>query len=223
MTTDVSLWVWLKGADLVATTAYLTLTEKMGYEASLAALGRFDLFRMGVETGDPGVARDALRRHFATRSTFYNRNKHKYFLEFRGSENTESEGTPLEEAHAGLASEARRRRSGAGKNFDSKTVTNRVMLKNVPIYRTELLVEDLDSMRKSKLSKQLGVVLGDGRIEVSVLGTCWSMAVAAASEEEARRITNEIAITESRHRGLLLNPHNQRSEILSIQTIDAPR
>lgn len=46
-----------------------------------------------------------------------------------------------------------------------------------------------------------------------VAGTLWTLVLEAEDEEEARRVAEEIAVTKSRSKGLLMNPHYQDYEM----------
>ena len=50
------LWVRLKVIDLVAQTAWMTLTEKLGLERELLGLVRYAFWGMEIETKDAGGA-----------------------------------------------------------------------------------------------------------------------------------------------------------------------
>jgi len=80
VTVDVRLLVYLKGADLTASTAFLTLRDKMGYADKLFGIKRFDEYAVSIESGEPAGTAEALKRLLATQSTYYNRNKHDFLL-----------------------------------------------------------------------------------------------------------------------------------------------
>ena len=103
---DVSLRVGLKGADPVINTAYLTLVEKMGYHGRLLAMNRLESYAFRITCEDPASTLVSLRRLLSTQSTFYNRNKHNYFLECRWGGGEHTEGFPAEGVYRRLAAEA---------------------------------------------------------------------------------------------------------------------
>lgn len=220
MTVSVDLWVWLKGVDLVAGTAYLTLVEKMGYEDRLLGLCRTDKYSFAFGSDQPADAVGRLKRFLSVQSTFYNRNKHNYFLDCRWQGGSTQDGTHLEALQQRLSGQAVR----AGgvtepKDFDSTKAPKRVILSDVPVFRSVILIEDLDPSAKTALEGKLETELSTGRVTVSALGTCWYLALHAPSEDEVRAITKEIAVTGSRDRGLLLNPNYQGFQLLSIEAM----
>ena len=220
MRLDISLWVSLKGADLVASTAYLTLVDKMAYSGNLLGLKRLDAYRFSIETNAPEETARTLRRVLAGQSRFYNRNKHNYFLDCRWDGGELADDVQLEELDRRLRLEVSQRLTvGTPEDFNSQSTRDRVILKNIPVFRTDVLVEDLDTTAKEKLARHLESELS-ATVEVPVLGTCWYLAIAARSEDLARNTAEEIAVTQSRDRGLLLNPNHQGFGILSLQPMD---
>lgn len=218
MRLDVTLWVSLKGSDLVASTAYFTLAEKMGYAGHLLAIQRLEVYQLAVVTGDPEGSARSLKRLFASGSRFYNRNKHNFFLECRWSGGTLEDGTPLAEIERRLEREAAGRR-GAHQDFDGKGAANRVILRNVQVFRTDVLVEDLGRGAKERLARELVTEVPEAAIDVTGLGTCWLLALSAASPDDAETAAREITVTSSRDRGLLLNPNHQGFKILSTEVM----
>lgn len=219
MNVSASLWVWLKGADLVAGTALLTLREKMGYDDRLLGIQRFDAYGFSMESDAPGEAVDALERMLAFRSTLYNRNKHSFCLECRwGARGRAQAGQPLDVPRRRLIASVMGR-PGAPREFDGNDTQERVILKGAPIYRSEILVEDLDASVKAALSKQLAPELAAAEISVQTLGTAWHLLLRVASADDARAVTREIAVSRGRDRGLLLNPNNQGFQMLHVERI----
>ncbi len=93
MKITVDLLVGLKGVDLYASTAQLTLVNKMGYGGKLIGIKRFDFFKFDIETSAaPEAAIANLKRVLDRQSTFYNRNKHLYSLTCNWGENSHREG-----------------------------------------------------------------------------------------------------------------------------------
>jgi len=217
VTVQVSLWVSLKGTDLVASTAWLTLVDKMGHGRNLMGLRRFDVYEFTVESEDPARTAEAVRDLFAGQGRFYNRNKHNYLLDISWENGQVTDGQPLAETARRLEAEvAARVRS---EDFDGNDDADRAIVSNVPVFRTDVLVEDLDPAAKKRLARYLESELA-ATVEVSALGTSWYLAIRAGSEGEATEIARSITVTESRDRGLLLNPNSQGLKILSLQTMD---
>lgn len=220
MTVHVSLRAWNKGVDLVASTAFLTLVDKMAYGDRLLALQRLDSCAFDIETAAPKPASDAIKKFFSGQSSFYNRNKHNYLLECSWRGEMESDGTPISELHGRIRAAVHRRIAGASREFDSNSAPDRVILKDLSVYRTEVLVEDRDGSAKKALAQRLEAELVDASVAVSALGTCWNLALRAGSEEEATAVTDEIVVSRRRDRGLLLNPNDHRFDILSVERME---
>ncbi|UCG51478.1 MAG: hypothetical protein JSW58_15035 [Candidatus Latescibacterota bacterium] len=224
MTVEVTLDVFLKGVDLVASTAFLTLRDKMGYRRNLLALSRLDAYGFAIETEDPDRTVATLKRVLATQSTFYNRNKHNYFLDCRWEGGGTTEGTTPEDYRQQLVSQARKTvLAGTKKDFDSTQDVDRVIFKDVPVYRTEVLVEDLDPAAKTAMARKLEDELSAARVVVTRLGTCWHLALRAETDGEAREVTEGIVVTKKRDRGLLLNPNYQGHKFLALEQIGLGR
>lgn len=221
MTIDVSLDVSLKGVDLVANTAFLTLRGRMGYEDKLLGVKRFDTYAFRIDTDDAEDTVKALKRMLSTQSTFYNRNKHNHFLVCRWEGGETSEGVPPDEYRRHLVAGAGSGQTGqAGKDLDGKDEKNRVIFEDVPVFRTKVLVEDLDPSAKDKITRKLETELSTAPVVVTTLGTCWHLAVRAPSSMEAKAIAEGIAVTEKRDRGLLLNPNYQGLRFLGADRIE---
>ena len=101
---DARLLVGLRGADLAASTAFLALVQKMGFQDRLAGLRRFDFFHLVIEADTPPETTiDALTATLARQSTFYNRNKHMYSLECRWKGGERVEGPAHQTMVSGFA------------------------------------------------------------------------------------------------------------------------
>lgn len=221
MTLEARLLVALKGADLAASTARLTLVDKMGYGETLLGLRRFDYFDLAIETAAEGPAAvAALRRILDRQSTFYNRNKHLYALECRWPGHTEAVGT----ARADLE---KRFRAGLGPGLATEPVgdsggknpSKKFILKASKGFLVEVLVEDDDrSARDAIAAKVQGDLAGlpdtrDATVSCRHRATVWWLALLADGPAAAEDIARRIAATERRDAGLLYNPNYQRAEI----------
>ena len=111
MTLRVSLWVSLKGTDLVASTAWLTLVDTMGYGRNLLGLCRFDVYEFAVESDDPAGSAAEVKRLFAGQGRFYNRNKDNYLLDISWKGGQVIDGMPLVENTRRLVASANRPRA----------------------------------------------------------------------------------------------------------------
>jgi hypothetical protein len=222
MNMDIRLRVWLKGVDLVTSTAYLTLCDKMGYAGRLLGIKRTDYTSFALASPDPGATVAALKRMLATQGDFYNRNKHNHLLECRwGDGDADADGTPIDQLLASLSREiSGRQQLEDSQEFDGKSGQDRVILTNVPIFRTEVLVEDREPFPKLALAQRLESELAAADFTVSALGTCWYLALRAESDARAQAITEEIVVSKSRDSGLLSNPNAQVFEIRSVERVE---
>jgi hypothetical protein len=224
MTIDVTLLVILKGVDLVAGTATLTLVNKMNLGGTLLGLKRFDSYRFTVETDEPEAVMRRLRHVLATQSRFYNRNKHNYLLECRWNDRREADGITYEEMDRRLAAEVGRRTGiRSSEDFDRKRAGKRVILYNVPVYKVDVLIEEKGTTAKEKLARYIGMETGAERVSVSELGTRWWLALRVDTAEEARSVTERIVISDRRDRGLLMNPNYQQQRIISLEGMTLER
>ena len=221
MTIEVSLEVMLKGIDLVADTAYLTLRGKMGYQDKLFGIKRLDAYSFRFDTPNPPETLARLKRLFATQTFFYNRNKHNFSLRCRWDGGELNEGVSADHCHRQLSNHVKRTlAAGRPENLDSTAGEIRVILQKVPVFRTEVVVEDLDPSVKGGLSQKLENELSTGPVVVTTLGTLWHLALRAKSREEAEALTREIVVTQKRDRGFLLNPNYQGFRLVAAETME---
>jgi hypothetical protein len=217
---NIRLRVALKGIDPVINTAYLTLTEKMGYSDNLLALNRLESYRFTVGCLDVASTLQRLREFVSTQTIFYNRNKHNYFLDSEWNGQHHTEGTPIDRLESLAEQAARWSKVDESQDRDGQAAAARVILSENPIYRAEVLVEDIEPVAKRSLAAKLETELATTPVSVSELGTRWYLALRVESDDVAKRVTHEIAVTEGRNQGLLLNPNYQRYELLSLGKID---
>ena len=221
MTIVAKLDVMLKGIDLVADTALLTLQGKMGYGARLLGIRRLDAYEFRIEAAEPPETVSTLKRFLSTQSLFYNRNKHHFSLRCRWEGGAADEGVPADRCREQLAAQVRRATmGGARKDFRSGQGESRVILNGGPVFRTEVLVEDLDSAVRMNIGRKLEAELSTAPVRVPTLGICWHLALRAESLEEARSITDGIVVAERRDRGLLLNPNYQGYRFLGAERME---
>jgi hypothetical protein len=224
VTIEVTLDVFLKGVDLIANTAFLTLRNKMGYNRILLGLKRLECYAFSIESDDPAGTVDTLKRVLSTQSTFYNRNKHNHILRCHWDGGESNGGLELVENRRRIETHAKETVAAvarsASEDFDSQQGTDRVILDGVPVYRTEVLVEGLDPTARIAMARKLEEELSTAPVVVTTLGTCWHLALCAKTDAEARTVTEEIAVTRKRDRGLLLNPNYEGHRFLAIEKID---
>jgi hypothetical protein len=218
MMPDVTLLVFLKGVDLVAGTATLTLVDKMDFGGILLGLKRLESYRFTMDSDEPDTVVAALRRVLATQSRFYNRNKHNYLFECSWNSRREAQGITREEMDRRLVAEMTRQMDlRSSEDFDRKKAGKKVILYDVPIYKADVLIEEKGTSAKAKLARYLEAETGSERVTVSELGTRWWLALRVDTEEEARSITERIVISDRRDRGLLMNPNYQHQRIISLE------
>jgi len=221
VTIDVTLDVMLKGVDLVANTALLTLGGKMGYENKLLGMRRLESYGFSIDTSDPRSTLTVLRRVLNTQATFYNRNKHNYLLKCVWDGDSLVEGISPDEQDRQLVSQVKSSlTAGAGQDLDGAGEKIQVILKSKSVFKADVLVEDTDASAKEKISRKLEAELSTAPVVVHTLGTRWQLALAADADEDARALAEEIVVTERRDRGLLLNPNYQGHRFLGVEKID---
>ena len=219
MNIDTQLLVLLKGADLVASTSYLTLVGKMGYGEKLLGLKRFDYFRFALEVADEGPAAtvERLRKVLDRQSTFYNRNKHVYSLDGdsiqHGLRPSDIKKRWTAELRNSLADKS-------GKDFVGQPSRKPVILNKVLGYLVEVLVEDENSSARQSIAAKLQSDLGGIGVACVNRATLWWLAIGLATEGEAETLAEEIVTTERRDRGLLMNPNYQHAEVISTWEIE---
>jgi hypothetical protein len=185
------LWVRLKVVDLVAQTAWMTLTEKLGLAGEILGLSRYSYWGLEVEGPDAERVVTEIDRVIRMDSAFTNQNKHLYTLRMDGGP---SSGGLTLDADCRLV-EDQRAQGGA--------------------YAVDCLVRELEAGREVGFRDRLNARLEGVRVLDVVAGEVWRLLVRAENREEAIGKAERIAVTRSRREGLLLNPHYQRYEILS--------
>jgi hypothetical protein len=224
MTIDAQLTVWLKGADLCAGTAYLTLVDKMGFADRLVGLRRFDYFRLRI---DPAGAERAVRAPEAIvgelkavldrQSTFYNRNKHIYLLECHWGGARHLEGQSQDDVRSGWRSEISKTLQNKGlANFDGKSSPGRVIFNGFKGFLAEVLVEDEDPSARESIAARVRSGLGGTAVSCANRATLWWLALRVRTRKEADALAREIAVTTRRDSGLLMNPNFQTAEFVSV-------
>jgi hypothetical protein len=219
---ETRLLVWLKGTDLYASTASLTLAGKMGFDKKLAGLKRFDFFRFEIETGnlDPKKTVPALKAVLDSQSTFYNRNKHAYSLECTWDGAGHLDGLAREEVQSRWVKDVSNSLQNNGvRNFYGKDSPKPVIFNGFSGFVAEVLVEEEDpSARQSVAAKLQGGLDGT---EVSCINkaTLWWLALCVPTRKEADSLAREIVITTRRDSGLLMNPNYQSAEFVAFTQI----
>ncbi|HUV35940.1 MAG TPA: hypothetical protein VMX58_03265 [Patescibacteria group bacterium] len=220
MSVWMELWVRLKVVDLVAQTAWLTLTEKLDFSGRVHGLLRYSYWGFTAE-GNGGSIMDEIDRAVRMDSAFTNQNKHRYRLMIL--ENTAGRGVPLGDGDAAsTAVEMPGQPSPAAcrgdleleHDYALRTDTAGVRLDD--LYALDCLVRERNGEREAGFADRLnGRAAGVG-VSGMKAGEMWRIIVSAGSRGEALKTAGRIAVTRSRREGLLLNPHYQRLELVSV-------
>lgn len=195
MKTEARLWVRLKTVDLVAQTAWMTLTEKMGFAGDLRGVYRYSYWDMKVEGGSGKAVSDAIDREIRMDSAFTNQNKHFYSLIVGDGERVVTGDLDIDRDYP--------RHEGGEK-----------------IFACDLFVSEQGGGKDEGYRERLDSRLEDVKITGMKSGEVWRILVKAGDAEEAARKVEEMAVTRSRKHGLLLNPHYQAYEFIGTAGIE---
>lgn len=220
MDVTAALTVYLKDVDLVAETAFLTLTGKMGYGRRLLGLRRFEAWRflLGVRPEeDPDRVAMSLDDALGAQSTFYNRNKHNYFLECSWRGGARCLGLPLERVRVALKRDVekaikRLHYEDSGVQGDAGLLN----LKGEKAFLTEVVVEEREDRLREPLSRKISLDMGGRRVVLGARGVLWWLALRASTPAVARSLAEEITVTVRRDQGLLMNPNYQAHAVGQI-------
>jgi len=219
MKMDAQLLVWLKGTDLFASTAFLTLVDKMGFADRLAGIKRFDYFGFEVDTEDRPVETIAsLQSVLDRQSTFYNRNKHAYSLQCGWGETDHLEGPTRDEIQdrwIGEISKTLQNQQVA--DFGGKLSPGKGIFNEFKGFLAEVVVEDEDPSARESVAAKLRGGLGGVGVTCTNRATLWWLAMAVPTKDEAGALAREIAVTTRRDSGLLMNPNYQSAEFVSVK------
>ena len=211
------LWVRLKVVDLVTQTAWITLTEKLEYGESLKGLSHYSFWGMELEGASVDeVARD-VDRVIQMDSTFTNQNKHLYRLLAMDAEKFHSARENAGGNNAAIASFL----PGRDDIFSLGTL---VIEKDYPklesspggAFSFDCLIRPVLRERELPYMNRLNARLKKAQVTDIVAGEVWRITLLADDLNSARDEIENMVVTKSRRKGLLLNPHYQRYEIISI-------
>ncbi len=205
MKSRVELWVRLKVVDLVAQTAWMTLTEKLDFAGALRGIVRYSYWGMDAESDSKEEIIEEIDRVIRLDSAFTNQNKHTYFLKAwdpDGGKDLDKGGISrgdldLRRDYPGYVEKSNR---SAGRS----------------IFACDLLVREQSGGKEQGFLARLDSRLEKVEISGMSSGEVWRLVVEAETREEAAEKVEEMAVTRSRREGLLLNPHYQRYEILGM-------
>jgi hypothetical protein len=195
------LLVELKTIDLVRETAWLALTEKLGWEGTLLGLNRYELWRFEGAAGEGEPAAEAaLESELERSSAYYNPNKEsRRFL----PDGRLGEGELLEQGQALPAPAS----PAAGQRWQAL-----------------LWITDEGGSRPA-LRERSGTRLAPAGFDLERLrsGTLWELDLVAENAEAARGLLTGLALSRGRHEGLLFNPHYQEGRLLELEpAVPAP-
>jgi hypothetical protein len=217
MQIDAQLLVWLKGTDLFASTAYLTLVGKMGFADKLAGIKRFDFFRFEIDSGatEPESTVSALKGVLDRQSTFYNRNKHAYSLECAWDGADHLEGLSKPEVQTRWLDEISNPiKNQQVRDFDGKNSSKRVIFNGFQGFVAEVMVEDEDPSARESVAAKLQGGLNNTTVACVNRATLWWLALCVQTQNEADALAREITVTTRRDSGLLMNPNYQSAEFV---------
>ena len=219
MKIDAQLLVWLKGTDLFARTAYLTLVDKMGFADRLAGVKRFDYFGFEVDTAvRPEATVASLKGVLDRQSTFYNRNKHAYSLRCRWGETDHLEGLPRDEIQERWMSEiSKTLQNQQVADFGGKPPVGKGIFNGFKGFLAEVVVEDEDPSARESVAAKLRGGLGGVEVSCASRATVWWLAMTVPTQDEAGALARDIAVTTRRDSGLLMNPNYQSAEFVSVK------
>ncbi len=195
MKTEARLWVRLKTIDLVAQTAWMTLTDKMGFADDLCGILRYSYWAMEAEGESAGVVCEAIDREIRMDSTFTNQNKHLYSLAVTGGDGAATGDLSID------------------RDFPRVKCGGR-------IFACDLFVSEQGGGKNEGYASRLNARLDGAKVTGMKSGEVWRILVRAEDVEEAARKVEEMAVTRTRKHGLLLNPHYQAFELIGTAEIE---
>ena len=197
----VELLVRLKVADLVAQTAWMTLTEKLDFSGRLRGLARYSYWAMDAEGGSAERIIDEIDRTVRLDSSFTNQNKHCYSLRAAGG----PAGSGLERGDLRPERDFTAMDRGGGQG--------------APVFACDLLIREKDGSREEGFLSRLNGRLDGVAVSAMKAGEVWRILCEAPDAESSKRLAEEMAVTRSRREGLLLNPHYQIYEFIGVTAV----
>jgi len=182
------LRVDLKTGDLVRQTALMTLEETLGWQGIVLGIGRSDLWRF---EGEGERFREAVEKEVARTGIFVNETKHRARFQ---------DGAEL----------------GRGEALDPEGALAPGELGDGPVWRALLLVSE-EGGEKPALRRRVEQRLGGARLDSLQGVVLWEIRLRAPDADSARRAVTGLALSRSRERGLLLNPHFQEGRLLRLE------
>ncbi|MCU0638713.1 MAG: hypothetical protein MUF59_02435 [Candidatus Krumholzibacteria bacterium] len=198
----VELRVRLKVADLVAQTAWMTLTEKLDFSGKLRGLARYSYWAMDAAGESAERIIDEIDRAVRLDGAFTNQNKHCYSL--RAPDGTAGNGLARGDLHP-------------ERDFP---VMDRGGDPRTPVFACDLLIREKDGAREEGFVSRLNGRLDGVEVSAMKAGEVWRILCGAPDGESSKRLAEEMAVTRSRREGLLLNPHYQRYEFIGVTAVE---
>ncbi|MDD3642031.1 MAG: hypothetical protein PHQ19_00985 [Candidatus Krumholzibacteria bacterium] len=195
MKATAQLWVRLKVIDLVVQTAWITLTETMGFAEDLRGMLRYAWWLFDADGPGAAAVSGAIDREIRMDSAFTNQNKHRYRLA------VEAGGERVVTGDLDLDAD----RPGAGEG----------------VFVCDLLVTGKAGGRDAGWVDRLGPRLGEVHLAGARSGEVWRMLVRADDAASAASKVEEMAVTRSRRHGLLVNPHYQGFALMRTEPAGA--
>lgn len=223
MNIDAKLLVWLKGSDLFASTALLTLVDKMGFAEQLIGLRRFDYYRffLGAGQADPRETVNGLKEVLDSQSTFYNRNKHAYSLDCAWDGVSQLDGQSPDDLRLSWLDEiSKSLRNKQVRDFHGNDSSKRVIFNKFQGFLAEVMVEDEDTSARDSVAAKIQHGLGGISVSCKNRATLWWLALRVQNQDEAAALAGEIAVTTRRDSGLLMNPNYQSAEFVFRRVSD---
>lgn len=199
----VELWVRLKVVDLVAQTAWMTLTEKLDFSGDLCGMAHYSWWGMEAEGKSAKDTLAEIDRVVRLDSAFTNQNKHFYRL-IAGS----GGGDPVSAGDLRLEKDYPFHEEGA-------------RAEGGKVFACDFLVREQRGDREEGYESRLNARLEGVSVKGMMAGEVWRILVKAESGEEAKAKVESMAVTRTRREGLLMNPHYQKYEFLDVREVPA--
>jgi hypothetical protein len=226
----IELWVRLKVVDLVAQTAWITLTEKLDFAGRIRGLIHYNYWGFSAEGERDEAIIGEIDRVVRIDGAFTNQNKHCYRLMASAAADdapgpaAASPGVPGTRAQrrAGTAAPALVRgdlalerdyalRGGHGSDPSDGAPMDRGSAGGAEnLFAVDCLVRERLGDREAAFALRLNARLRGVGVAALKCGV-----VAARGGDDAVASVERMAVTRSRREGLLLNPHYQTVEMLS--------
>jgi hypothetical protein len=197
----VELMVRLKVMDLVTQTAWMTLTEKLGFAGTLRGMVHYWYWGMEAEGKDRETILGEIDRVIRLDSAFTNQNKHRYLLRAGGTE--AQRGDPALDRDCPVM-------DGGAAPADVKE-----------LFTFDCLIRERDPAREKGFVERLSARLKAVTVQDVTYGEAWRLLVSAPSGDAALEHVERMLVSRSRQEGLLLNPHYQRYRIMAVASVGA--